>query len=162
MTSTFSTDYIDPEISKSLSPEYKLRPLQLSDYESGYLDVLSDLTAVGNISKEMFAAQVEFMRARSGEYFGIVIEKTSTGKVVAVGTLLVEHKFIHECGLVGHIEDIAVAKSEQGKKLGIKIIHALDFIGKKAGCYKNILDCSAHNEQFYVKCKVASLFFTSA
>lgn len=92
MTSTFSTDYIDPEISKSLSPEYKLRPLQLSDYESGYLDVLSDLTAVGNISKEMFAAQVEFMRARSGEYFGIVIEKTSTGKVVAVGTLLVEHK----------------------------------------------------------------------
>jgi glucosamine-phosphate N-acetyltransferase len=37
---------------------------------------------------------------------------------------------------VGHIEDIAVAKSEQGKKLGIKIIGALDFIGKKIGCYK--------------------------
>jgi glucosamine-phosphate N-acetyltransferase len=55
-------------------------------------------------------------------------------------------------GIIGHIEDIAVAKDQQGKKLGLKIIQALDFISEKLGCYKSILDCSEANEGFYVKC----------
>jgi glucosamine-phosphate N-acetyltransferase len=59
---------------------------------------------------------------------------------------------IHNLGIVGHIEDIAVAKDQQGKKLGLKIIQALDFIAEKTGCYKSILDCSEANEGFYVKC----------
>lgn len=59
---------------------------------------------------------------------------------------------IHNLGIVGHIEDIAVAKDQQGKKLGLRIIQALDFIAEKVGCYKTILDCSEANEGFYVKC----------
>jgi len=59
---------------------------------------------------------------------------------------------IHQLGLTGHIEDIAVAKDQQGKKLGLRIIQALDFIAKEVGCYKTILDCSETNEGFYVKC----------
>lgn len=59
---------------------------------------------------------------------------------------------IHALGKVGHIEDIAVAKDQQGKKLGLRIIRALDFIAEKVGCYKTILDCSEANEGFYVKC----------
>lgn len=59
---------------------------------------------------------------------------------------------IHSLGAVGHIEDIAVAKDQQGKKLGLRIIQALDFIADKVGCYKSILDCSEANEGFYVKC----------
>lgn len=43
---------------------------------------------------------------------------------------------IHNLGLVGHIEDIAVAKDQQGKKLGLRIIQALDHIAEKLGCYK--------------------------
>lgn len=73
---------------------------------------------------------------------------------------------------MGHIEDIAVAKDQQGKKLGLRIIQALDYISEKVGCYKvfppsvlvwgslwmlirlvqAILDCSEANEGFYVKC----------
>lgn len=59
---------------------------------------------------------------------------------------------IHQLGLVGHVEDIAVAKDQQGKKLGLKLIQALDYIAEKVGCYKCILDCSEANEGFYVKC----------
>ena len=59
---------------------------------------------------------------------------------------------IHNLGLVGHIEDIAVAKDQQGKKLGLRIIQALDFVAENVGCYKTILDCSEANEGFYVKC----------
>lgn len=59
---------------------------------------------------------------------------------------------IHNLGLVGHIEDIAVAKDQQGKKLGLRLIQALDYIAEKVGCYKTILDCSEANEGFYIKC----------
>ena len=59
---------------------------------------------------------------------------------------------VHNLGLVGHIEDIAVAKDQQGKKLGLRIIQALDFVAENVGCYKTILDCSEANEGFYVKC----------
>lgn len=45
-----------------------------------------------------------------------------------------------------------MAKDQQGKKLGLRIIQALDFIAEKVGCYKTILDCSEANEGFYVKC----------
>ena len=37
---------------------------------------------------------------------------------------------------MGHIEDIAVAKDQQGKKLGLRIIQALDYVAEKVGCYK--------------------------
>jgi len=73
-------------------------------------------------------------------------------KVVGTGAVIVERKFIHELGMVGHIEDIAVAKDQQGKKLGLRIIQALDHVAKEVGCYKTILDCSEANEGFYVKC----------
>jgi glucosamine-phosphate N-acetyltransferase len=43
---------------------------------------------------------------------------------------------IHNLGLVGHIEDISVAKDQQGKRLGLRIIQALDYIAEKVGCYK--------------------------
>jgi len=59
---------------------------------------------------------------------------------------------IHHLGVVGHIEDIAVSKDQQGKKLGLRIIQALDFVAENTGCYKTILDCSEANEGFYVKC----------
>ena len=59
---------------------------------------------------------------------------------------------IHSLGAVGHIEDIAVAKDQQGKKLGLRLIQALDYVAEKVGCYKSILDCSETNEGFYVKC----------
>jgi len=46
------------------------------------------------------------------------------------------HFSIHNLGLVGHIEDIAVAKDQQGKKLGLRIIQALDYVAENVGCYK--------------------------
>lgn len=50
--------------------------------------------------------------------------------------LLTRARSIHNLGLVGHIEDIAVAKDQQGKKLGLRIIQALDHVAEKVGCYK--------------------------
>lgn len=56
-----------------------------------------------------------------------------------------EQKFTRNLGRVGHIEDIAVDKSMQGRKLGLRIIQALTGISETTGCYKTILNCSDEN-----------------
>ncbi|KFY86731.1 hypothetical protein V500_07434 [Pseudogymnoascus sp. VKM F-4518 (FW-2643)] len=147
----FSADLISPTIAASLPESYTIRALEKSDFARGFLDCLRVLTTVGDITEEQWNERYDWMDTQgNGGYFLLVIE--DQGRIVGTGALIVERKFIHNLGLVGHIEDIAVAKDQQGKKLGLKIIQALDFIAAKVGCYKSILDCSEANEGFYVKC----------
>jgi len=149
--SLFSPDLISPQVVSQLPQGYAIRPLQRSDFDFGFLDVLRVLTQVGNVTKSEFESRFDEMRAGAGGYHVLVI-LDGDGKIVGTGALIVERKFIHHLGLVGHIEDIAVATDQQGKKLGLRIIQALDFVAEKVGCYKTILDCSEANEGFYVKC----------
>ncbi|KAH8648524.1 acyl-CoA N-acyltransferase [Xylariales sp. PMI_506] len=150
----FSADLISPAVSEVLPEGYSIRALRPDDYEAGFLDCLRVLTTVGDVGKDQFTARYDWMKKNEGSYYILVVEDASSGKPIVVGTgaLIVEFKFIHNLGKVGHIEDIAVAKDQQGKKLGLRIIQALDFIAEKVGCYKSILDCSEANEGFYVKC----------
>lgn len=85
------------------------------------------------------------MRVTPRTYYSIVILDKASDKIVGVGTLFIERKFLRGLGSVGHIEDIAVDKSQQGKKLGLRIIQALTYISETSGCYKTILNCSDSN-----------------
>ncbi|PSS17042.1 hypothetical protein M430DRAFT_51364 [Amorphotheca resinae ATCC 22711] len=148
----FGSDLISPQVAASLPEGYTIRALEKGDYGRGFLDCLRVLTTVGDITEEQWSDRYDWMNTQGkGGYFLLVITN-EVGRVVGTGALIVERKFIHNLGSVGHIEDIAVAKDQQGKKLGLKIIQALDFIAEKTGCYKSILDCSEANEGFYVKC----------
>ncbi|KAI8091731.1 acyl-CoA N-acyltransferase [Thamnidium elegans] len=150
--SLFESDLLSPEVQSLLPPGYTLRALRSNDYERGFLKVLEVLTEVGNHTKQEFDEQFNYLKKHSHEYHTITITEDAKDQVVAVGTILVERKFVHKNGLVGHIEDIAVNNNQQGKKLGLRIIQALKFIGAKRGCYKVILDCSEKNVPFYQKC----------
>lgn len=75
-------------------------------------------------------------------YFIVAILDTETDALVAVGTVFLEHKFIRNLGICGHIEDIAVDPSTQGKGLGKILINALTELSESLGSYKVILDCS--------------------
>lgn len=77
-------------------------------------------------------------------------------QLVAVGSIIIERKFTRGGGIIGHIEDIAVSKSMQGRKLGLKIINTLEAIGRGQGCYKIILDCSKDNIREPVSLAVSS------
>lgn len=147
----FDSKLIPSSVVSTLPEGYTLRPIARDDYKRGVLETLGALTTVGEISPEIFGQLFDYWHKHNDAYFTIVI-LDGQGQVVSVGTILVERKLIHACGLVGHIEDIAVAKSQQGKKLGIKLITALTEIGKERGVYKIILDCSEHNVEFYKKC----------
>ncbi|KAI5297490.1 Glucosamine-phosphate N-acetyltransferase-like protein [Ascosphaera atra] len=147
----FPLSYISPEVQSLLPHGYTCRPLHRSDYHNNYLDVLRVLTTVGDFTYEAWSQRYDWMAKHNEEYFPLVITD-DTGKIVGTGTLIVEKKFIHGLGQIGHIEDIAVDTTQQGKKLGLRVIQALKFVGQKIGCYKTILDCSEHNEGFYIKC----------
>ncbi|KAF2172351.1 hypothetical protein M409DRAFT_50065 [Zasmidium cellare ATCC 36951] len=149
--SLFSPSLISPQVSSALPSGYSIRPLERSDFDYGFLDVLRVLTHVGQVTKDEFENRFDEMKAGAGGYHVLVI-LDGDSKIVGTGALIVERKFIHHLGLVGHIEDIAVAKDQQGKKLGLRIIQALDYVAENVGCYKTILDCSEANEGFYVKC----------
>ncbi|KAF8927391.1 Glucosamine-phosphate N-acetyltransferase-like protein [Dissophora ornata] len=157
-------------------PRYVIRPLSKTDNQvrsnSSFLKTLEVLTTVGTISDEAYQKRFQYLREHNDQYYTIVIEDMNVpataagsatsstpylvtpgrGKIVAAGTVLVERKFIHELGMVGHIEDIAVSADQQGKKLGLRIIETLKAIGQQVGCYKVILDCSEKNVPFYEKC----------
>ncbi|KAI8378751.1 acyl-CoA N-acyltransferase [Choanephora cucurbitarum] len=150
--SLFESNLLSPEVQAALPKGYTLRALRSNDYERGFLEVLKVLTEVGGHTKEEFLDQFNYMKQHNDQYFTITISDDAQNKVVAVGTILVERKFIRKNGLVGHIEDIAVDSNQQGKKLGLRIIQALKYIGAQRGCYKVILDCSEKNIPFYEKC----------
>ena len=69
-----------------------------------------------------------------------------------------EKKFLRGLGTVGHIEDIAVDKTQQGKKLGLRIIQTLTGISEGLGAYKTILNCSDNNIREFTHLGINGLF----
>ncbi|MCJ1453081.1 Glucosamine-phosphate N-acetyltransferase-like protein [Mycoblastus sanguinarius] len=140
----FSSSLISEDVKTALPERYTMRPLKRTDYKSGILDVLRVLTTVGDISEEEWTERYDWMAKRGDEYY-ILVVCDGEGKIVGTGCVMVERKFIHNLGLVGHIEDIVVNKDQQGKKLGLRIIEALDHIAEEVGCYKPRLSMGAKN-----------------
>ncbi|KAJ3164910.1 Glucosamine-phosphate N-acetyltransferase-like protein [Geranomyces variabilis] len=151
----FDRVYISQDVQAQLKPGFVVRPLEPGDYEKGFLDVLSQLTTVGKMSKGLFMERYSYLKAHNHEYFTIVIEDTKRQLIVGAGTILVERKFVHMNGLVGHIEDIVTHSEYRGLNLGKLVIETLKYIGKMTGCYKIILDCNDKNIPFYEKCGFA-------
>ena len=81
-----------------------VRQLQADDYEKGFLQLIGQLTTVGNVGKEQFVTR--FNAIRGGPEFVFVVEEN--GQLLASGTILLERKFARNTGWCGHIEDIVV------------------------------------------------------
>lgn len=134
-----------------LASGYIVRPLEAADFERGYLVLLSELTTVGHVSKDEFTEQLSKMPQDMYRHF-VLTATSDPQRIIGAGSLILEHKFIHGCGVVGHIEDVVISAGERGKSLGRLIIFKLLEEAKLAGCYKVILDCDVRNEAFYEKC----------
>jgi len=134
-----------------------MRPLAKTDHSRSHFSVLSVLTSTPSVSVTDYTAAFESLRACPNTYFTVVIINKLTDQIVGVGCVFVEQKFIRGLGKVGHIEDIAIDKSMQGKKLGLRIIQALAAISERVGCYKTILNCSESNTREFI---FAAFFFS--
>lgn len=125
-----------------------IRELQRDDLWNGFLTSLDSLREASSIEKSK--ADKVFEKINSNKDHVIAVAEVD-GKVVGSSTLLIEQKFIHNGGLVGHIEDVVVDKEFQGQRIGEKIIKVLLEKSKNRGCYKTILDCTDDVRPFYEK-----------
>ena len=134
------------------------RRLEKADYDKNYLELLKQLTTVGDISKEKYETTFDKMGA---EVWVVEFEE----KIIASVSLLLEQKVIHECGIVGHLEDVVVDRDYRKYGLGKFIIERIIKIARERGCYKLIGDCKSDLLGFYQKngfeskCVQISIYF---
>ena len=120
------------------------RQLEKSDFHKNYLQLLSQLTEVGTITEEQFNNIYDNLQSTVWVY-------EDNGEIVASASLLVEQKFIHNGGAVGHLEDVVVNQNYRGHSLGQKIVKEIVQIAREKGCYKIIADCKHNLLGFYAK-----------
>lgn len=146
--------YSTPVPVSAADPHLLIRRACSSDYSKGHVALLSQLTTVGAISAADYTARSRLMERHGELLHCLVIEDVScvpAGEIVASATLILEPKFVHACGWVGHIEDVVVSSRCRGKNLGHRILAALHEVARRAGCYKVLLDCADANRAFYEK-----------
>ncbi len=125
-----------------------IRELRKEDLWNGFLTTLDSLRQASDIDKNK--AEAIFEKINSNPDHIIAVAELDR-KIVGATTLLIEPKFIHKGGLVGHIEDVVVDKDFQGQKIGEQIMKYLLEIAKNRGCYKTILDSTEEVKPFYEK-----------
>lgn len=125
-----------------------VRLLEESDLFNGFLQSLDSLRKASDLEREKAKKILQDIKSNPNHIIAVAI---TDGKVVGSTTLLIEPKFIHNGGLVGHIEDVVVDKNYQKKGIGEKLVVYLLDIAKSKGCYKTILDCDDMVKPFYEK-----------
>jgi len=123
-----------------------IRELRKEDLWNGFLTTLDSLRQASDIDRNK--AEEIFEKINSNPDHIVAVAELD-GKIVGATTLLIEPKFIHKGGLVGHIEDVVVDKNFQGQKIGEKIMKYLLEFAKNRGCYKTILDSTDNVKPFY-------------
>ncbi|WP_100182395.1 GNAT family N-acetyltransferase [Candidatus Nitrosotenuis aquarius] len=125
-----------------------VRKIIESDLDNGFLESLDSLRAASDIDRKK-ARQILEKISKNPDHVIFVAEYND--KIIGSTTLLIEQKFIHDGGKVGHIEDVVVSKEFQSKGIGVIIIRAVLDYAKSQGCYKTILDCDDSVKPFYEK-----------
>ncbi len=129
-----------------------IRELKEDDFSNGFFETLSNLTDVGKIRNDLKLAKEILKRIGNDRNYRIIIaEDKQNRQIIGTATLLIEQKFIHNGGKVGHIEDVVTRKGYEGKGIGKKIIEELIKIARENECYKVILDCNEKVMEFYEK-----------
>jgi glucosamine-phosphate N-acetyltransferase len=121
-----------------------IREMTGPDLAHGFLESLAALAEV-NLSFEE-AAEVFRARLRAGTrtYVACV-----GNHVIGTASLVVEQKFIHRGGKIGHIEDVAVHPDCRHLRVGSALVRHATEQARKLGCYKVILSCFERLVPFY-------------
>lgn len=119
------------------------RELCRDDFNRGFLETLAVLTTVDldpQIARELFDNTPP-------NQFTFVAD--CDGRIVGTTSLVIDQKYIHSGGRVGHIEDVAVARDHQRRGIGSALVAHAIAAAKANGCYKVILHCFAELSPFY-------------
>lgn len=126
--------------------DIRIRELEARDISRGFLATLNALSPAIDIDPNR--TRKIFKDIKSNQNHIIVIAETD-GQIVGTATLLIEPKFIHDGGMAGHIEDVAVRDGFRGCGIGRMLVKYLLRIAGDRGCYKTVLDCTEDVRPFY-------------
>jgi glucosamine-phosphate N-acetyltransferase len=122
----------------------EIRPLEARDFERGFMETLGSLAPVDLLFDEAEA----IWKARSAIGIHTIVAELED-RIIGTASLLVEKKFIHRGGLVGHIEDVAVHSDYWRRGIGTQLVDRLTALAVSLKCYKVILNCHEHLVPFY-------------
>lgn len=127
-------------------PPITIRPMHATDIKRGFLVCLASLRPCELTDEQAIEVYRKRMRQKIYTYVALMDDR-----VVGTATLLIEPKFLHSGGIVGHIEDVAVHQAYMQHGVGQMLINHLLDVCRKAKCYKVILDCAEKVVPFYEK-----------
>ena len=128
--------------------ELIIRKILESDLENGFLESLDNLKQASDLDLNIAK---KILRKILDDENHIIHVAEMDRMIVGSTTLLIEQKFIHKGGLVGHIEDVVVKKEFEGHGIGIKLVKSLLDVAKQKNSYKTILNCKDNLRPFYAK-----------
>ena len=129
-------------------PEIEIREIEEDDLEKGFLETLDFLRNTSGLDKNKSREILKKIKQNPNHIIHVAIDDK---KIVGSTTLVIEQKFIHDGGLVGHIEDVVVRKDYEGRGIGMKLVISLLDVAQQRKCYKTILNCEDSLKQFYEK-----------
>ena len=138
--------------------EIIIREIEENDLEKGFLETLDFLRNASGLDKNKARKILKDIKQNSTwdkkgwtQRNHLIFVAIDDKKIVGSTTLFIEQKFIHDGGLVGHIEDVVVRKAYEGQGIGMKLVSSLLDVAKQRKCYKTILNCEDSLKPFYEK-----------
>lgn len=104
-------------VTSALKDGMVFRFLKEDDDKKGYFELLAQLTPSPPVAHKDFAARVLLLR-NSKAVHTVVLEDIRSKRIIGTGTIVIEPKFIHGNGHVGHIEDVVVDKNSRNAHVG--------------------------------------------
>ena len=101
---------------------FVLRPLEKTDFQKGFRDLLAVLSDPGELDEEKFIALYEGFFTEGQTQRCLVVEHVEKKVVVSTSTLLLEQKFLRGGKKVGHIEDVITHPDYQKRGLAKTVL----------------------------------------
>tara|TARA_B100000963_G_scaffold355885_2_gene375007 strand:+ start:3264 stop:3698 length:435 start_codon:yes stop_codon:yes gene_type:complete len=119
--------------------------------ETNYTQIINLYNNFSKIDKNIlnfknYKSIVERLPQNHNIYFCIDNEN-----IIGAITLIIEEKFIHNGGKVGHIEDLIVLEDYRKQGIGSLLCNYVKHLCIQNKCYKMILDCDELIENYYIK-----------
>lgn len=130
--------------------KFKVKELKKKHITEELFNTLKNLSNSTVTDIDEGKKQFKKIKKNKNHHIYVAIDKDSK-EVIGLITLLVEPKFIHDNGYLGHIEDVVTRKGFEGQGIGKELVSQANKEAAKEGCYRVILNCSDENMDFYEK-----------